>query len=443
MRTETTKGTSLPVIQKPSQYRWVVLGVMWLSYLMCFADRGNIGIVLPVLRTEFSLSNMEAGALMSFMFLGYSLTQIPAGFYISKYGTRGLVSLSILGFSIFTALIGTSASAGIIKWYRIGLGLFEGLFPVGATSTIKNWFPARERGFATGIYMAATNIAAMITPPVAVWILVNYGWRWVFYVFAFPGLITAALWYWLVHTQPEESKRCNAAEIEYINDQSVASKQKTEQKSFGLLDTLIRAKVVPPLQTNAKVLTSWNIWGITLSYFFAVSVYYGMVTWIPSYLVNAKGFSLMKMGWVSAAPWVGGSLGAILGGWISDKVLAKRRKPTMWVTGLATAAMMFVLINVPQDVTILTITLFTAGFLMNIGWGTFTAYPMGLTTNTTYPIAISILNTGGNIAGFASPIIAGYLLDTYKTYDAVFMFFATCGVICWLINCTIDEPINY
>ncbi|MHC1745920.1 MAG: MFS transporter [Negativicutes bacterium] len=443
MNMENARGMNKPVPQKATKYRWMVLFVMWLAYLMCFADRGNIGIVLPVLRTEFSLTNMEAGALMSFMFIGYSITQIPAGFYVSKYGTRGLVSIAVLGFSVFTALIGTAASAGIIKWFRVGLGLFEGLFPIGATSTIKNWFPPKERGFATGIYMAATNVAAMLTPPVAVWIMINYGWRWVFYLFALPGIITAILWYFLVRTRPEEMKACNAAEVEYINDTSGVTTVKTEQKSFGLLDTLIRAKTVTPIQTNAKVLTNWNVWGITLSYFFAVSIYYGMVTWIPSYLVNAKGFSLMKMGWVSIAPWVGGSLGAIAGGWISDNIFAKRRKPTMWVTGLATAAMMFVLINVPENLTILTITLFMSGFLMNIGWGTFTAYPMGLTTNKTYPVAISILNTGGNIAGFTSPIIAGYLLDTYKSYDAVFMFFAACGIICWLINCTIEEPINY
>lgn len=442
-KTEIPTAVSQNAIQKPTQYRWVVLGVMWVSYLMCFADRGNIGIVIPVLRTEFSLSNMEAGALMSFMFIGYSISQIPAGFYISKYGTRGLVALSVLGFSVFTALIGTAGTAAIIKWHRVGLGLFEGLFPVGATSTIKNWFPSKERGFATGLYMAATNVAAMVTPVVAVWIMVNFGWRWVFYFFALPGLITSALWWYLVRTRPEEVKSCNAAEVEYINDKSDATNSKKEEKSFGWFDTLIRAKKVTPLQTSREVLTSWNVWGITLSYFFAVSIYYGMMTWIPSYLVNAKGFTLMKMGWVSAAPWIGGSIGAILGGWISDNVFARRRKPTMWVTGLATAAMMYFIINVPADVTILTITLFMAGFLMNIGWGTFTAYPMGLTTNSTYPVAISILNTGGNVAGFTSPIIAGYLLDTYKNYDMVFIFFGICGILCWLINATLDEPINY
>jgi sugar phosphate permease len=426
-----------------TQYRWVVLGIMWVSYLMCFADRGNIGVVLPMLRQEFAMTNMEAGSLMSLFFIGYAITQIPAGFFASKFGTRGLVSFSVLGFSLFTYLIGTATSASVIKWFRIGLGTCEGPFPVGATTTIKNWFPPQERGTAAGIYMAATTIAAMATPPLAVWIMLNWGWRYVFYAFAIPGLITATLWYILVRTRPEESPYPNDREKEHILDAPlpVAAEQKQEEKSFGLLDRLIRAKKVPVIETNAKVLSSWNIWGVTLSYFFAVSIVMGLMTWIPSYLVNVKGYSFMKMGWIAVAPWIGGTVGALGGGWLSDKVLAKRRKPTMWVTGIATAIMMYVLINVPENAVALFIALFLAGGLLHVGWPAFTAYPMGLTTGKTYPVAISILNTGGNLGGFFSPMIAGYLLDTYKSYDAVFLFFGACAILCWLVNCTIEEPV--
>lgn len=431
-------------LQRMTQYRWVVLGIMWISYLMCFADRGNIGVVLPVLRQEFQISNMEAGSLMSFMFVGYSISQIPAGFFASKFGTRGLVSTSILGFSFFTYLIGTASSVSAIKWFRVGLGTLEGPFPIGATATIKNWFPAQERGTATGIYMASTAIATMVTPPVAVWIMMNWGWRYVFYCFAIPGLITSVAWYIMVRTRPEESNFVNAAEVEYINNAVAAKTDEVKvEKSLGLLDILIRAKKVKVIEENIKVLKSWNVWGVTLSYFFAVSIVMGLMTWVPSYLVNVKGYSFVKMGWVAAAPWIGGTVGALVGGWVSDKLLSKRRKPTMWVTGIATAIMMFVLINIPENVTLLFVALFLAGGLLHVGWPAFTAYPMGLTTGKTYPVAISILNTGGNLGGFFSPMIAGYLLDTYKSYDMVFMFFAACAILCWLINTTIDEPINY
>lgn len=430
-----------PAVRRMSRYRWVVLAITFMSYLMCFADRANIGVVLPVLRQEFSMTNMEAGALMSFFYLGYSATQIPAGVFAGRFGTRGLVACSVLGFSLFTYLISTATSVAMVKWYRIGLGCCEGPFPVGATSTIKNWFPPSERGTATGIYMAATTLATVLTPPIAVWILTSWGWRQVFVIFAVPGFVTAALWYVLVRTRPEQSAFASAAEATYIRTAAADAVARRQDQRFRLMDRLIRAKTVAALASNLDLLRSWNVWGVALSYFFAVSIVMGILTWVPSYLVHVKGLSFREMGWLATAPWIGGCLGSLLGGWFSDQVLAKRRKPTMWVTALATAAMMFVLINLPDNRTLLLVALFMAGFLLHVGWPAFTAYPMGLTTGQTYPVAISILNTGGNLGGFVSPIIAGSLLDAWGSYDLVFLYFAACGILCWLISCTIDEPV--
>jgi sugar phosphate permease len=414
---------------------------MFSGYTMCFADRGNIGVVLPALKTEFSMTNMEAGALMSFFFVGYATTQIPAGFFASRFGTRGLVSCSMLGFSLFTYFISTANSAHAIKWLRIGLGCCEGPFPIGATATIKNWFPPRERGTATGIYMAATTLATMLTPPIAVWILTGWGWRYVFVAFALPGLVMALLWYLLVRTRPEQSVFVDASEVIHIRQARMGNTVAEPGVHFGLLDRLIRAKVVAPLDSTRKLLTSWNVWGVMLSYFFAVSIVTGIMTWVPSYLVHVKGMSFREMGWLAATPWIGGTFGTLIGGWFSDRILCKRRKPTMWVTALATAAMMFVLINLPDNRPLLSCALFMAGFLLHFGWPAFTAYPMGLTTAKTYPVAVSILNAGGNMGGFFAPVVAGYLLDVRGTYDLVFLYFAACGILCWLFSCTIDEPL--
>ncbi|WP_425058762.1 putative galactarate transporter [Sporomusa carbonis] len=429
-------------VQPRTKFRWVVLAIIFLFYMINFADRTNIGVVLPAIKNEFGVSNFEAGALASFFFLGYAVTQIPAGFWISRFGTRGLVSLSILGFSIFTFLIGTSASATAMKWFRLGLGLCEGPSPVGGSATIKNWYPPQERATATGVFMGATSLALMAVPPLAVWIMVHYGWRYVFYCFAIPGIILSAVWYMLVHTHPEDSPYCSPAEVEYIK--TTSSEIKTEEKatgSLGWLDTLIRAKKVRLLETNAQVFKSWNVIGISLTYFFIGFVTYGMMIWIPSYLVNAKGYSLVGMGWVAAAPWVGALIGQIGGGMLSDKLLLKRRKPNMMIAPLAFIAMMAILVNVPNDVTLLTITLFTTGLLLNIGWSCYWAYPMGLTTGNTYPVAIAVMASIGNLSGFFSPMIAGYLLDAYKSYDFVFYFFGACALLSFLVVSTIDEPI--
>ncbi|MGG4663290.1 MFS transporter [Providencia vermicola] len=433
-------------IKPKTNYRWVVLALIFIVYAVNYADRSNIGAVLPFITDEFKLTNLEAGSLASMFFLGYALCQIPAGFWMAKRGIRGMVSLSILGFSAMTWFIGLAQSAFAIKWLRLGLGMTEAPTPVGLTSTINNWFPAKEKATATGVYIASTMFAPIIVPPLVVWIALTYGWRWVFILFAIPGVFLAIIWYLFVRTKPEESRFVSQSELDYIRaDNSEVAEKKTEGnivlgEKFNKLDKIIRVKEVKPLNSASQIFKSKNIWCNTIAYFMMVSILYGILTWIPSYLVNEKGFSFMKMGFVASMPFIGGFIGSITGGWISDKILGRRRKPTMLFTAVATIAMMLVMLNVPESTTAVAVALFSVGLFLNIGWPAFTAYPMGVADNNNYPIAISVVNSGGNLGGFVSPMMAGLLLDMTGKFDAVFSYFGICAVIGLIMILLLDEP---
>lgn len=428
---------------KKTKYRWVVLVVIFIAYLINMADRTNIGVVLPFIKKEFHISNFAAGAISSFFFLGYACTQIPAGFLLGKKGTRGIVSLAILAFSGVTYLMGTVSSITHLLLYRLGLGLSEGPAPVGMTSTINQWFPPKEKATATGVYIASTQLAPIIVPAIAVWISMNYGWRNVFFWFAIPGIIMAIVWYLVVRSKPEDSKRVNSEELAYIrNSESSSVKSGNENRSLGWIDRIIQYKKLATLDTYKKIFKSWNIWGDTLAYFFMNSVLYGMLTWIPSYLVNAKHYSFIKMGFVAACPPLGGLVGAIIGGWISDKIFLKRRKPTMILTALFTAIMMIILINAPQNVTVVAVVLFLTGLCLNIGWPSFTAYLMGIASRDTYPVAVGVVNSGGNLGGFFSPMIIGALLDMYNNYNLAFSYFVVALIIALGIILTLKEPVQ-
>ncbi|CDL60373.1 D-glucarate permease [Klebsiella pneumoniae IS39] len=145
---------------RKTKYRFVVLTMIFLVYAINYADRTNIGAVLPFIIDEFHINNFEAGAIASMFFLGYAVSQIPAGFFIAKRGTRGLVSLSIFGFSAFTWLMGTVSSVFGLKLVRLGLGLSEGPCPVGLASTINNWFPPKEKATATGVLHRGDHVCA-------------------------------------------------------------------------------------------------------------------------------------------------------------------------------------------------------------------------------------------------------------------------------------------
>ena len=236
---------AVPYIKtKKNNYRFVVLALIFIVYAINYADRTNIGAVLPFIIDEFHINNFEAGAIASMFFLGYALSQIPAGFFIAKKGIRGMVALSIFGFSAFTWLMGTATSVLGLKCIRLGLGLTEGPCPVGLASTINNWFPPKEKATATGVYIAATMFAPILVPPLAVWIAMTWGWRWVFFSFAIPGLVIAVLWYLLVRTRPSESAFVSKAELETITAGQETPDARRENivisPGFARLDRLIR-----------------------------------------------------------------------------------------------------------------------------------------------------------------------------------------------------------
>lgn len=428
------------VTQKKSGYRWVIIAIIFLCYVVCMADRSNIGAVLPFVKKEFSISNFESGAISSFFFLGYAISQIPAGLAMTKWGTRKIVGLAILAFSIVTFFMGFTTAAVILLVLRLLLGLSEGAAPVGMTSTINAWFPRREKGTATGLYIASTQFAPIIVPPIAVAIASAWGWRWVFLTFALPGILMAIVWLVFVRSRPEESKRVNEAELTYIRHNADDDATAANFTSMGWLDKVIRLRSAPALDTNGKVLRSGNVWLNTAAYFMMNNVNYGLLTWVPSYLVVGRHMPFIKMGFIASAPAMGGLVGALIGGWVSDKLFNGRRKPTMILTAFFAAIMLVTVINAPQNTTLIFLSLFFTGFFLNVGWPMFTAYPMNLTTAKTYPFAISIINSGGNLGGFFAPMIVGALLDTFNSnYNVAFSYFVGCMILALvLVLCLVE-----
>lgn len=275
------------------------------------------------------------------------------------------------------------ANSGLqLKWARALLGLAEGPINIGSVSVINKWFPTQEKGIAMGLYLSSIKFAPAFVPPLCAWLIMTYGWRSVFYAFAVPGFFLTVLWYFFVRDNPRDSKFVNEAEVHYIENPvipSVAEKKdatdNTTTSIGGTLDRLIRTRIVEPLANNAQILRSWNVWADALGYFGLVAITYTIMTWIPTYLVQVKQFSIIKVGLVAAAPWVGAVLGNVIGGTLSDKVFRSRRKPVMMITAVSTIFLMYSLKYAPNDMTILGIMLLLAGIFLNLGYSMFLAYP--------------------------------------------------------------------
>ncbi|MEQ9915896.1 MFS transporter [Pectobacterium aroidearum] len=436
-------------IKSNSKFRWIVTTLIFFVYTIAAADRANIGVVLPFIRNDFHMSNTEAGALASLFLLAYAIAQIPSGFLYSKFGVRKIFSLSMILTSFATGLVGFSTSILGLKVSRFILGLAEGPLPIGITSTINRWFPSREKGIVTAIFLSAAKFGPVLVPPVCAFILYHYSWHYVFYFFAIPGIFLSVIWYLLVPNTPQESRFCSEKEIALIEERDTTSTQSSTvskekvvtTRNFTLLDRLIRARKVKLIDNSKGIFRSWNILGSTLGYFFMMGIVNVLLAWIPTYLMNEKGFSIIKMGMLASAPWVGAVIGNIIGGWCSDRILNKRRKPLMMLSAIATVIMMVILINAPDNAMILGPLLLLTGILFNLGFSAYMVYPMSLTTKDVFPVAGALINTGGQLGGAVCPLIAGYLLDHY-TWGHVFGFMALGSFLCLLVLFTISEPLS-
>jgi ACS family glucarate transporter-like MFS transporter len=433
--------------EKDTKFRWVVIAIIFFASMIAGADRANIGVIVPYIKESFHMTNTDIGAMTSLFFFGYALIQIPVGYLYGKYGVRKLFSLAIVLTSMSTFFMGMANSVFFLKVGRTLLGFSEAPLIIGSVTAINRWFPPQEKGLATGIFISSFKVAPAVVPPLTAYIIYAYGWQHVFFWFGIPGFITAMLWWWLVKDNPRDSRFCNQAEVDYIqsarsvDDAAAQAARAKKTASLQWLDKLIRTKKVQPIDTNREIVFSWDVWGCAIGYFFMVGITYTIMTWVPTYLVTVKKFSILKMGFVAAAPWVGAVMGNLIGGWLSDKVFDKRRKPVMLLTAIATVGMMYSLLYAPNDPFILGSVLLLAGILLNLGYSTFLVYPLGLVTKEKSPFAVSIVNTAGSFGGAFAPFMVGVLLDNFN-WDMVFTFLSATSLIAFLVLLTMIEPLE-
>jgi sugar phosphate permease len=332
-----------------------------------------------------------------------------------------------------------------MKIARLGLGVFEGPAGVAAGITIKPWFPRHEQGMATGFYMASNQIAFMLVPPICVAIATHLGWRAVFYCFAVPGAVFGIIWAIVVRNRPDLCAPCNEEERKYIAGSGPDPRSGIDRQaaSMGRIDTVLRARRrTIALQTRAEVFKSWNVWANCLVFFFFGPCFWGILTWIPSYLVTAKGYSFMKMRLLAALPFLGGLIGATSGGWLSNKAWKGRRKPIMILGSIASVIMMCFLANAPANPTALGVILFLSGIAVNAPLSQYISYSMGLTTHETYPGGAGDGCDLGDLGGLASPLIVGYMLDVFKSFTPVFYYFGLAMFVSLISVFTMIEPLQ-
>jgi len=382
--------------------RWLIAGLLFLSTVINYLDRQILSVVAPVLRQELKLSNAEYAYAVNAFMIAYAVMYVVAGRIIDLLNTRLGLALSFAFWSLASLFHTFVVGLWDLCLYRFLLGASEpGNFPAGVKA-VASWFPARERGLAIGFVFGGTAIGAIIAPPLIVWITVHYGWRISFFLTSLVGMAWLVLWLGLYH-EPRQHPRITQNELQHIH---LDKESDVEGPSLGW----------------RKLLALPQAWSFVLARFFADSLGYFNMFWIPSYLVFAKGFSFESMGGLLWIPFLFQDLGSIAGGYFSG-ILIKRGAAAL---SARKVTMSFSLFMIPVGILSITATqplqviLFISIATFGLGWWSPNLHSLMMDSFPRHSVAsISGLSgSAGALGGVIFTWFTGYAAD-HNAYHLV------------------------
>jgi sugar phosphate permease len=380
-----------------------MLALISLMYLITYLDRVNISTVAPVISKEFGFDKITMGFIFSAFVWAYALFQVPGGWLGDRFGPRRVLTIIVAYWSVMTAATAAAASAVSFVIVRFLFGIGEaGAFP-GATRAMQLWYPRQERGFCQGITHSASRLGAAIAPPFVVLIMTTLGWQWVFYICGAIGIVWSLFWYLAYRNLPEEHALVNRAELEHIR--GVDEKGNINQAK-------IEAK---PRVPWATLLRSPNMWAIMCAYFTYVYCLWIFLSWLPSYLVEYRHFTLLKVGILASLPLWAGVVGDTVGGIATDWLLrktgnTKSARRTVAIVGMLGCVAFIVPAAVTEDAYAAVYCLTGAMFFLECTIGPSWAVPMDVGGKHSGTVS-GMMNMAGNIGGALSPMVFGFLVQ--------------------------------
>ncbi len=386
---------------QPSRGRWYVLLLISAMYLITYLDRVNISTAAPQISKEFGFDKVTMGFIFSAFVWAYALFQVPGGWLSDRFGARGVLTGVVAYWSLMTAATAAAFSGASFILVRFLFGVGEaGAFP-GATRAMQLWYPRRERGLVQGVTHSASRLGAALAPPIVVLIMSQFGWRPVFYICGAVGLLWSLWWALSYRNLPEEHSLVNKAELELIRGRGP------------------NGEINPPpieKQTNVPwgtLIGSGNMWAIMFAYFTYVYCLWIFLSWLPSYLIEVRHFTLIKVGIFASLPLFAGVVGDTVGGVATDWLLkatgsAKIGRRVVAIVGLLGCAACIVPAALTEDAYVAVYGLTASMFFLEFTIGPSWAVPMD--TGGKYSGTVSgMMNMAGNFGGAISPIVFGYL----------------------------------
>lgn len=297
-----------------SNMRWVIVGLIAIATVINYIDRNALAVMWPEIAPAIGATKEDYALLVTVFMLFYALGQFVFGKLFDTLGTRIGFALSIGVWSVSIALHAVASSITSFSIFRAMLGISEaGAWP-GAVKANAEWFPARERAFAQGIFNAGASIGAIVSAPLIALMFLYMGWKGTFLVIGALGFIWLLPWLVIYRAGPDRHPWVSEAERALILEKPVV-----QSPEAPLAPTYV--------PTVKQLLGHRESWGVILSRFFLDPIWWLFVSWLPIYLAETFNFDIKQIGIFAWVPFVGAMIGSLLGGWLSGQLIKSGREP--------------------------------------------------------------------------------------------------------------------
>jgi MFS family permease len=408
-----------------SRVRYRVLGLTVALAGITYLDRVCIAQTAQWVMRDLSLTKQQMGFVFSSFTIAYALFEIPTGVWGDRIGTRLILTRIVAWWSCFTIATAAAFNYASLLAVRFLFGMGEaGAFP-NVSRTFSRWFPATERGTAQGIFFAGAHLGGGLTPLLVTALLGIMPWRMVFVAFGAVGFIWVAAWFRWFRDDPALHPEVTREELNLIEaGRAISDSHRLDLPGLG------------------RILSHRNMIALCLMYFTQAYGFYFNITWLPTYLEKARGFSSTELGLLAGLPLILSAVADIAGGLATDSAVSTFGLRT-GRCGIGFASMLLagaaMIAGAATDAPFLSAILISlagaaVSFLLGAAWGTcldIAGPHAGLVTGT--------MNTAGQIGAFLSPIILPYLLkDQNRPEDWAPPLFVAgglylVGALCWML----------
>ena len=391
------------------------LAMLVVAGMVNYIDRATLAVANPMIREELHLSIADMGYLLSAFLWAYAFAQLPVGALVDRLGPRLLLACGLTLWSGAQFLGGLIGNFNQFFGARLLLGIGEApQFPAGAR-VARDWFNPRDRGLATGIFNCASSLGTAVAAPLLTFLMLSFGWRWMFMIMGIAGLVVAAVWYRIYR---------NPAEVALTADEQA-----------------YRSEGDPPGQRQRVTFREWKLlfrfrttWGMILGYFGCIYLTWIYTAWLPGYLEIERHMSVKGAGLLSFIPFAWGVAGGVSGGWVADRLLrfglspVNSRKYPATVALLGTA--LFTVLAAYTDSNTLAIVFISASlFLLYVtstcAWA---LSSVAAPTNCTASIG-AMQNFGGYLGGALAPTVTGLIVQATGSFVLALVVGATVATL--------------